>query len=293
MVALRYIQTAFANFHSFLAQWRSSLGFSGLLASVSAVMSHGDLSKMTRSALAYDASKGTIRTDIAKFFADGKFARPVKDFSAFANELTKVLKTSMVSTALLSANVYVLRNAHTRNNCEKNNGRMLKIDTADELCYTLEWPGKGRKGLHWNQIPERNDLTQIVDKDMLDNVVAKVYEASAEEIIHGSVYCQAKTGEYNGAQELEPTEAVPGGGKWPKCFWNLPVFTLDPKDILTTTPCRIYFDNPDNKKVGDLGKGFLPDHLAQVFNKDFCEPADCGIPGCEGNKRRSARDFTF
>ncbi|KZM23834.1 hypothetical protein ST47_g4998 [Ascochyta rabiei] len=164
------------------------------------VFREGNFSKIRRSTLAYkdNEENKSLKTDVAKFFADGKFIEPVlgADYDLFKEKLVKALKASLVSTALLLANEYILRNAHTLNNCEKNNRKKLNINSIREYCYTLEYPSSGRKNLHPNQVPKTKQLSQAVDKDMLKDKVETEYKAPLSKIIYVLVDCQQKQNTY-------------------------------------------------------------------------------------------------
>lgn len=229
------------------------------------VFTTGDLSSFPNYAL--DASEDQYgdyyTTDVAKFFAGGRFADANMACGNLATELKNSIQQLLVGYMLVSSNVYIIQNGHSVDDCASSRGTVLDLDSAGSVCYTLEKPGGDAYYA---------DLSDPLSADFFDILYNK-YNINLPALVDSSLQCQIKKG-YNGTY-TPSSSIIPGSGystsNLPPCFFNLPVLYTDytvKTELITTTsgtPCQIY------KGTEADGVGlYLPSNLAEIFTAKFC-----------------------
>jgi hypothetical protein len=230
------------------------------------IFESGDLSSFPAYALDTpdDIYGNYYTTDIAKFFAGGRFADPNMACDNVAIVLKTSIQQSLLGYLLVSSNVYIIQNGHSVDDCRGSRGTVLSLDIKGSVCYTLEHPGGGSYYA---------DLSDPLSADFL-GLLYDTYNINLPALIESSLRCQNKQG-YNGT--FDPTSGlIPGSGysisTLPPCFFNLPVlytdYTVETKGEITTTsgtPCQLREGTED-----DGAGNYLPPNLAAVFTAHFC-----------------------
>ncbi|PYH82597.1 hypothetical protein BO82DRAFT_431525 [Aspergillus uvarum CBS 121591] len=231
-----------------------------------AVFETGDLSSFPDYALdtSADLYGKYSTTDMAKFFAGGRFADPDMACGNVSTGLMAAMQQSLVGYMLASSNVYIIPNGDSIDNCPGSRGTVLNLDSAGSVCYTLEQPGLGSYYA---------DLSDPLSADSFDVLYDK-YKINLPALVSSSLQCQTAQG-YNGAYSPS-TSIIPGSGyaidNLPPCFFNLPVLYTDytvktTAELVTIsgTPCQLR----EGTEADGAGYYLLPS-LAKVFTAHFC-----------------------
>ncbi|CAI7591731.1 unnamed protein product [Penicillium glandicola] len=228
-----------------------------LYKSVSSVLTsmfeYGDISSWPSS-----LTSGQYTHQIANFF-DGRFMFELQgsDENTMETLLNEGLMATMAGTALVSANYYILKGAHTTSNCASfSSGTVI-----DGYCYTLEYPGPG-----WSLLSD--DMSDPISSDDLEKLTG-TYFVDLTKLYTNSYTCQNETGGYGGTMDSDVVTTVLSTDL-PTCFYNLPVFTVETGDVgAIPSPCLMLINNK-TASTRELGVTYMPSNLADIFVDDFC-----------------------
>ncbi|KAJ5646512.1 hypothetical protein N7490_002884 [Penicillium lividum] len=236
---------------------RSSAVYTAVYDSISQalinIFEDGDLSTWPSS-----LTNGDYVHKIANFF-DGRFMYQLQgsDETQIEKVLNQNLLATLAGTALLAANYYILKGAHTTSDCADVTSGVL----IDGYCYTLEYPGAG-----WS-VSEQNDFSDQIANDDLKKLT-ETYFVTLEDLYSNSYECQNSTGGYGGTMVVDLVLEV--NTELPSCFYNLPVFTVDASDTnVISSPCLV-LNNNETTDTQELGVTYMPSNLADIFDDDFC-----------------------
>ncbi|KAJ5745882.1 hypothetical protein N7520_011064 [Penicillium odoratum] len=196
---------------------------------------------------------------IADFF-DGRFMFELSgsDEESMETLLNEHLMATLAGTALVSANYYVLKGAHTTSDCADVTSGIV----IDGFCYTLEYPGAG-----WS-LADENDMSDPIASDDLDKLTGS-YSVTLKDLYSSSETCQNNRNGYGGTMSTDVVTSVLTT-EIPACFYNLPVFTVEASDVgAVASPCLILSNNETASET-EVGVTFMPSNLADIFTDDFC-----------------------
>ncbi|KAJ5642824.1 hypothetical protein N7490_006824 [Penicillium lividum] len=226
--------------------------YSGAAQSLIDMFDNADISSWPTSLI-----NGTYTHEIANFF-DGPFMYELSgtDQSNMETYLNQNLFATLASTALASANYYILKGAHTVSDCpDITSGTII-----DGYCYTLEYPGAG-----WS-LADETDVSDLIASDDLTKLT-ETYYVVLEELYTNSYKCQNSTSDYGGLMDSDLVLTAPT--TLPSCFYNLPVFTVNSFGGVTSSPCLVLSNN-ESEITTVLGVSYMPSNLADIFVEDFC-----------------------
>jgi hypothetical protein len=232
-----------------------------------AVFNTGDFSKFLPSALFFDPTNQenwAYKTDMAKFFADGKYALPIPDYQPFQDSLEKYIKESLISGLMTSALIYITVDAFDLESCSSNGGYSLDLDGTDR-CYTLERPTRAgaNEGIQreWISVP-------LGRKTFSNDVLYETYGINDNYIFQGSYDCQKAKDDYGGVYDFSDTvTAESDGNPYSMCLWNLPLIYVHRGTgyAQDSTPCWMKDNTISKEAGGKVGIDYLPEPLAKRF----------------------------
>jgi hypothetical protein len=246
-----------------LLQYNQTLGLLG-----DAVFSSRELNFMPSDMLAAsDELWDYYTTDVAKFFAGGRFSDSTMDCANMAGPIANPFTQSLIGYMLFSSNVYVLQNSWPTDNCDgASSGVLLDLDGAGSVCYTVESPSTGFTGDQVDDV--RNWYSKPLDSDFVEILTSSSsrYGIDLAAMIKSSVDCQTQQNSYNGTYSLNAdiTADDYSNSNLPPCFFNLPV--LYDMGGNYATPCAL------RQQSSSAGVGYyLPSWLANIFTSGYCE----------------------
>ncbi|KAJ5738136.1 glycoside hydrolase [Penicillium malachiteum] len=240
--------------------------FDSTTSSLDTMFDAGDISSWDSS-----LTTGDWDFEIANFF-DGRYMYELDgtDDVDIETQLNGALLATLAGTALVSANYYILKGAHTTDDCDS----VTSGTVIDGWCYTLEYPGSTGYSLlgesDFSDAIASDDLTKLTD----------TYNVTLTQLYSNSYICQNNTGGYGGTMDIDVVfNALT---TLPQCFYNLPVFTVDSDGGATSSPCLVLsYNETDSTAV--LGVSHMPSNLADIFVDSFCF--------CEGSSSNRACDL--
>ena len=236
---------------------------------ITAVMERGDLSAYPSKI--YAGSQ--YNNSLVAFFDNGNFLVFPDGFTvqALMPLISAQLLSTIVGTAVLEANYYILKDAYAVVDCPTGSG--LTGAVINNSCFTLEEPGQGA-----GQTPQSQQST--FSNQMASDTVGRLvdhYGIMLSDLYTSSYSCQNASNAYSVPLDFSTFDFAATG--IPPCFYNLPVFQVAPATDLSVnqaTPCAMLEAN-STAATPEAGLTFLPDNLSPIFTRDFCT-FDSSVP---------------
>ncbi|KAH7323894.1 hypothetical protein BKA65DRAFT_598423 [Rhexocercosporidium sp. MPI-PUGE-AT-0058] len=207
------------------------------------------------------------KTEMGKFFADGKYALPISDYLPFQDSLRKYIKESLISGLMTSSLIYITVDAFDLESCAVNDGYTLDLDGTTH-CYTLERPTRAGAD-RINEGVQREWLSVPLGRTAFSHdILYTKYGINDQQIFRGSYECQKAKADYGGLYDFSDTVAVENNGNpYSKCFWNLPLIYVRHGTgyAQDSTPCWIKGHYKSKETGGKVGSEYLPESLAKRF----------------------------
>ncbi|KAH8891447.1 hypothetical protein GQ53DRAFT_865088 [Thozetella sp. PMI_491] len=217
-----------------------------------------------------DVSKWKVPTTIPQLLGNGTYLQPptAEDQQQLQDKLTAYMQTYLVGTLLKADNYYIMANTYTTDHCAlilqayKGGARPPPVVIQNNVCYVLQSPGQG-----WstNTAPPYDQETYSKSPDLDTLLNMEKWGVNVQDVIRGSINCQATQKNYDGDVMPDFTNFSQG---YPECWYSLPVlFGELPSDKFPyyQSPCAVEekSHNTDDRVVGVT---YLPDNLAAIFD---------------------------
>ena len=229
---------------------------------ITAVMKNGDLSAYPSKI--YAGSQ--YNNSLVAFFDNGNFLMFPDDFTEQALKplISVNLLSTIVGSAVLEANYYILKDAYAVADCPTGPG--LTGVVINNSCFTLEEAGQGAGQTLQST---RSTFSNQMASDTVDKLV-HYYQVILSDLYTSSLSCQNASNAYSAPLDFSTFDFA--GSGIPPCFYNLPVFQVTPATDLSinqATPCAMFEAN-STAVTAEVGLTFLPDNLSTIFTRDFC-----------------------